>query len=168
MDTQNSSPNHTLPTHPAPCQALSSLPELALTALEILVINHREGAGGGEGGRGRGHLRKPALFTGPASGGLINCSGHRISQDNITQQLGHPERFEVKHSASTRFTSVYVSQVEFLFLLDLKAHGFYFPVSGHLGRWQASRKLHSRPATASSFPAEEASESDVFLPRSPS
>lgn len=34
----------------------------------------------------------------------------------------------------------------------LKTHGFYFPVSGHLGRWQASRKLHDRTATASRSP----------------
>ena len=63
MDTQNSSPTH---TPPSPHQSFSSLPELAV--LEPLAINRRERAGGGQGGQGRGHWRKPALFTGLRQG----------------------------------------------------------------------------------------------------
>lgn len=78
-----------------------------------------------------------------------------------------PERFAIKHPASTLFGIMFPGW-SFPSFWILNTHGFYFPPLWPFSRWQASRKPHCRPATAFSFPGEEAPESHVLLPCSAS
>lgn len=132
---------------PAPRISFSSLPELVVPALGTLALKPKRKSRWRGGGQGRGHLRKPALFT----GAQINSAGRRNSRDNITQQLclqkGLQLNILLPHTLGLCFPDGVSLPSGFKKPMDSIS-----PVSGHLGRWQASRKPHSRPATLSSFP----------------